>query len=182
MGYSTDFTGSFKLDRPLTPAHRAYLAKFGDTRRMARTTALDEDASDPLRKAVGLPVGPEGAYYVGDDRRETSNGTSVADMNRPPKGQPGLWCQWTPSEDGTAIEWDGGEKFYRYAAWLKYLIEHFLGPWEYRLNGEVEWRGEDHDDQGKIVVRDNVVEIYVRAKGYVLASERNPIPGSCEAL
>ncbi len=29
-----------------------------------------------------------------------------------------------------------------------------------KLNGEVEWVGEDPDDRGKIVVKDNVVEVY----------------------
>jgi hypothetical protein len=32
MGYSTDFTGSFELDKPLTPEDLAVLAKINDTR------------------------------------------------------------------------------------------------------------------------------------------------------
>ena len=55
------------------------------------------------------------------------------------------------------LEWDGGEKFYYYIEWLKYLIDKFFQPWGVILNGEIEWTGEDRDDLGKIVVKDNVV-------------------------
>ena len=34
MGYTTTFDGEFKLDKPLIPAHKAYLMKFAKTRRM----------------------------------------------------------------------------------------------------------------------------------------------------
>lgn len=75
------------------------------------------------------------------------------------KCQPGLWCQWVISEDGTLLEWDGGEKFYYYTEWLKYMISHFFQPWGIKLNGEIEWEGEDRNDRGKIVVKDNEVKI-----------------------
>lgn len=29
--------------------------------------------------------------------------------------------------DGTAIQWDGGEKFYASSEWMQYLIKHFFG-------------------------------------------------------
>ena len=81
----------------------------------------------------------------------------MTDSNKPPTGQPGLWCQWTPNDDGTAIVWDGGEKFYDYVAWLEYLVKNFLKPWGYVLNGTVNWSGEDQGDVGKIVAKDNKV-------------------------
>lgn len=142
---------------------------------------------DPLREAVGLPIGPEGAYYVGADRFDGGPGAddSVLDYNHPPGdpgmqhggdfmddfniylvereeardngAQPGLWCQWVPSEDGTSIIWDDGEKFYEYTRWLVYLIENFLKPWGYILNGEVNWHGEESSDQGCIFVKNNEV-------------------------
>jgi hypothetical protein len=68
-----------------------------------------------------------------------------------------LWCKWAPSEDHTAILWDEGEKFYDYIEWLEYLIQHFLVPWGYVVNGEVHWVGEDDLDRGTITVRHNVV-------------------------
>jgi hypothetical protein len=75
--------------------------------------------------------------------------------------QPGLWCQWTTNEEGTCLEWDGGEKFYNYVEWLKYLINHFFEKWGVKLNGEITWEGEESEDMGKIVVVDNVVTVKV---------------------
>ena len=82
---------------------------------------------------------------------------SLVDFNFTPASQPGLWCQWTPTEDGTAIVWDGGEKFSRYVSWLGYILNHFLIPWGYRLNGKVTWQGESPRDVGTITVVDNAV-------------------------
>ncbi len=162
MGYTTSFEGKFNLDKPLSPNHRGYLKKFNETRRMGRDSVKAAALPDPLRLAVGLPIGTQGAYFVGgtgfagQDRDD-----SIIDYNDSPKEQPGLWCQWTPNEDGTAIEWDEGEKFYNYVEWLQYLIQHFLKPWGYTLNGQVEWPGEEQGDIGKIVVTDN--EVVVKA-------------------
>lgn len=68
---------------------------------------------------------------------------------------PGIWCDWTVTEDNHGIEWNGSEKFYEYTAWLKYLIEMYLKPWGYVLDGEVQFEGEDDDDHGCIIVDDN---------------------------
>lgn len=171
MGYSTDFTGRFDLDRPLTPEHAAYLRKFAETRRMKRDPA--KLPPDPTRDAVGLPVGPEGAYFVGGQEDDAS----VVDHNNPPDGQPRLWCQWVPTADNAGIEWDGGEKFCHYVAWLEYLITHFLAPWGYRVNGAVAWDGEDSDDRGTITVRDNVVS----TAAVPTADEAADLLAACEA-
>jgi hypothetical protein len=75
--------------------------------------------------------------------------------------QPGLWCGWTITKDDVSqyLEWDGGEKFYHYIPWLKYLIKHFFSKWGVELNGEIEWSGEDFDDKGIIKVTNNKVMI-----------------------
>lgn len=141
MGYTTNFNGSFELDKPLTDEHRAYLEAFNNTRRMARDASKAALLDDPVRIAAGLPIGERGAYYVGakglagQDRDD-----SIIDYNQPPKGQPGLWCQWMPDDGGGAtIVWDQSEKFYHYVEWLEYLIEHFLQPWDTPL--PVRWSG-----------------------------------------
>ena len=77
------------------------------------------------------------------------------DMVANGKAQPGLWCQWTVDEAGTRLEWDGGEKFYEYVPWLKYLINNFFSKWGVQLNGIVYWEGEDSTDKGKIIVDNN---------------------------
>lgn len=169
MGYTTDFSGEFNLDKSLTNEHKAYLEKFASTRRMKRKQSLTAKRPDPLREAAGLPVGKEGGYFVGEvgdfgqgkGFGENNGIPDLSEYNCPPAGQPSLWCQWIPNDDGTAIVWDGGEKFYSYVEWIEYLIEHFLKPWGYTLNGEVEWFGEDTNDRGKIVIDNNTVKTMV---------------------
>lgn len=162
MGYTTDFNGEFTLDKPLKKKHAEYLRKFAETRRMQRNAELTAERPDPVRKAAKLPVGIEGGYYVGEGgmcgQGDNHDIEDVINYNGAPSDQPGLWCQWVPNEDGTAIEWDGGEKFYYYVEWLEYLITHFLKPWGYVLNGQVSWFGEDSNDRGNIYVKDNAVQ------------------------
>lgn len=163
MGYTTDFDGRFTLNRTLAPEHQAYLKAFSKTRRMKRDAAKTVKRPDPKRVAVGLSVGEEGGYFVGaqgpcgQEDFDKIKAPDVLDYNREPAGQPSLWCDWSPSEDGDGIEWNGSEKFYGYVEWLEYLIEHFLKPWGYVLNGVVRWQGEDPDDRGTIVVTHNAV-------------------------
>src|SRR5947207_635951 len=109
MGYTTDFKGEFSLDRPLSPEHAAYLTRFSETRRMRRNADMTALLPDPLREAVGLPVGVDGAFYIGDkDEAGQTRSDDIVDYNNAPNGQPGLWCQWVPNEAGTALEWDEG--------------------------------------------------------------------------
>lgn len=125
MGITTSFEGSFNLDHRLSPEHSAYLKQFSQTRRMKWSVSLLEDRADPVREAVGLPLGPEGSFFVGGESRPIWKGgdPAISDHNQPPIGQPGLWCLWVPTEDGRAIVWNGGDKFYSYTDWLEYLIK-----------------------------------------------------------
>lgn len=160
MGYNTEFYGSFELSEPLSFEHKNYLRKFADTRRMRRNESILSKFKDPIREAVGLPVGVEGEYFVGGTGNfGQDHDESILDYNDQPRTQPCLWCQWVPSEDGTKIEWNGAEKFYGYIQWIEYLLKNFLIPWGYNLNGTVHWRGEEFGDDGKIVVKDNVVSV-----------------------
>lgn len=163
MGYSTNFTGEWKVEPALKPEHLAYLTQFSVSRRMKRDPWVTETRPDPLRLAVGLPVGVEGGYYVGPPGNNgqedmwTRHGPpgirgGVIDSNTEPEGQPGLWCKWEPNSDGTAIVWSGAEKFYDYVEWIQYLLDHFLTPWGYKLSGRVDWQGEDEHDTGFIVI------------------------------
>lgn len=160
MGYTTNFNGQFDLDKPLTAAHKEYLDAFNRSRRMKRDASKTIEYADPLRLAVGLPIGNQGEYYVGASETDFGqvHSADILDYNNAPADQPGLWCQWVPSDDGTAIVWDDGEKFYDYTEWIEYLIENFLAPWGYSLNGEVKWSGEDDEDKGTIHVKNNRVQ------------------------
>ena len=78
--------------------------------------------------------------------------------HRDEKGMPGIWCDWVPNNDGTAIEHNDGEKFYNYIEWIEYLIETYLKPWGYVIeDSEVTWNGEESDDLGTIYVKENKV-------------------------
>lgn len=146
MGYTTDFSGSFELNKPLSPKMKEFLIQLAETRRMVRN-------QHPT-------FGIGGEFYVGahsDGQMGQSNSPDVMDHNQPPSTQPGLWLQWIPNADGTAIEWDCGEKFYYYKEWLMYLIHKILAPNGYVLNGQVTWQGEETGDVGEIYVENNKV-------------------------
>ena len=146
MGYTTDFSGRFDLNKELSPKMKQYLTLFNETRRMKRNT--DE------------VFGVQGEFYVfGGGSFGQANEPNIIDFNEPPTTQPSLWNQWTPTEDGMGIEWDGGEKFYSYTEWLVYLINKILAPNGYILNGVVQWQGEENGDVGEIFVENNRVFI-----------------------
>ena len=144
MGYTTDFTGSFALNKKLDKETHEFLDKLANTRRMARN--------------VEPKYGVEGEFYVdGGGSFGQGDEDNIIDHNRPPKTQPSLWCQWVPAKNGKQIEWDGGEKFYNYVEWIEYIIKSILEPKGYILNGDVYWSGEDSADTGKIHIENNHV-------------------------
>lgn len=130
MSCDMAFRGEFAVQPPLRSGHLAYLWVFNRTRHMKRDPAITTSVNDP-----------------------------VVERNTPPEAQPGLPCNWTPSEDGAALVWDGHRKFVDWEPWLCYLIDHFLKPWGYTVNGSVEWRGEEWLDVGVLRVRDNEVSV-----------------------
>ncbi len=144
MGYTTDFEGSFKLDKPVDEETYMLLVGLGSTRRMARK--------------VDAKYGVEGEFYVGGDGfMGQDNDSTVIDNNREPKTQPGLWCQWLIQDDHQTIEWNGCEKFYHYFEWINYLNDKILKPRGYVLNGRVCFQGEESDDQGAIIAKDGAI-------------------------
>lgn len=113
-----------------------------------------------------------------DGRLELNKPLTVPDSNKlqewseerheESEGFPSYYCQWVPSKDGLGIEWDGGEKFYEYIKWLEYIIEHFLVPKGYVLNGVIRYQGEEIGDVGRIEVTDNTVkDIKLDATGVI---------------
>ena len=151
MGYTTDFEGEFTVTPPLAPAHAAYLRALADTRRMRRDPIATAKIPDPLREAVGLPLGTDCEFFVGGTGMAGQDKQpGIVDYNVPSSAQPSLWLQWAPSDDGATIAWDGGEKFYEYIKWIDYLVEKLLSRWGYTLSGTVRWRGDDFDDIGVI--------------------------------
>jgi hypothetical protein len=162
MGYTTEFEGSVSISPPLNAHEIAYLRKFAASRRMDRTRGpYFVDGS-----------GPFGQGHDGD----------IRDFNKPPAGQPGLWCRWEPTKDGRAAKWNGVEKFYNSEEWMTYLIDLFLKPgavlaselanpvpgrhysaefwhftFDHELNGVIDAQGEDDDDRWRLIVTGNAV-------------------------
>ena len=161
MGYSTFFTGKFGISPALTVKQRDYLRAFSDTRRVTRNPRLLAGLPDPLREAVGLPLGPDGCYFVGvgPSPHGERHKQSIADGNRPPADQPGLWCQWEPNERGTSLAWNESDNFYNYVEWLEYVIAQFLEPWGRTITGQVRWQGDDDADTGTINVAANEIDV-----------------------
>jgi hypothetical protein len=165
VGYSTEFTGEVTVTPPLNAFEVVYFRRFTDTRRMFRLN---------------------GPYYTGTGLCGQDHEPDIQDYNRPGPEQPGLWCKWEPSDDGTVIRWDGGEKFYDSEEWMRYLIDTFLKPgvtlaaelkspmgvdgryyapefsyftFDHVVNGVIEAQGEDPGDHWWLVVEGNVVRV-----------------------
>lgn len=149
MGYTTEFQGHIEIHPPLPAPLVAYINKMNDTRRVKRNLPPE--------------FGIDGEFFVGAPGfKGQAVDPTVADYNRPPRTQPGLWLKWAISEDGTKLEWDGAEKFYDYVAWLAYLYKEIIAPFGHRMTGVIKWRGEDFDDVGKIIVDQQ----YITADGH----------------
>ena len=160
MGYTTWFTGGFEFDKPVSEEFANYINKFADVRHMKRDVEKIKSLCPDWEKyCFNGNLGPEGQYFVGGDEisERVNLDTSILDHNWQPKPQPGLWCQWVI--EGNELVWDQGEKFYEYEEWLIYLIDNFIAPSGYMLNGEIEFQGEDEDVFGTIRVVNNEVNL-----------------------
>lgn len=190
MGYTTDFSGSFRIEPELPNVIAQYIQAFNDSRRMKRRDLPVHGASvfnrdgkgekfDFVLGAEALPVrqvidkflvgggyGTEGEFFVdGIGMAGQGRDSTVVDSNSPASTQPGLWCQWTIKNEGE-LAWDEGEKFYDYAEWLRYLIANVFKPNGHTLNGEVTWIGEDRSDVGTLEVVGNVLYVHEGAINY----------------
>lgn len=68
------------------------------------------------------------------------------------------YLQWVPSETLDALVWDEGEKFYDYEQWLQWILR-WLADRGVRASGQLDWRGEDGSDIGRITVADSAVTV-----------------------
>ncbi len=79
MGYTTYFEGIFSLDQRLWDSQVLYLLAFANTRRVKRDVTVLQNAPDPARVAVGLPLGKDGGYFVNQQWDEDHDEISVVD-------------------------------------------------------------------------------------------------------
>ena len=182
LEYITEFSKTRRMKRKVDVLMELYKGKGGFPGTSKQSNTPEEIYGKEGEYFVG------GTGFAGQDRDD-----SIVDYNTPPgqigydskmefnerweennrraeegESQPGLWCQWIVEGDehGMVLQWDGGEKFYNYVEWLKYLITHFFTKWDVLLNGEIEWYGEERSDMGKIIVKDNVVTTKVATVTY----------------
>jgi hypothetical protein len=157
MGYTTDFTGAFNLSPAATPEQVKYINQFSGTRRLGRNVNTLKELFNGEHGLNG-EYGIDGEFFVGGGGyRGQGRDASVIDHNTQPSTQPSLWCQWILTDDGTQLVWDEVEKFYSYTEWLTYMVEKFFTPWGIKLNGSVEFQGEDDDDKGVITLKDSAI-------------------------
>jgi hypothetical protein len=71
---------------------------------------------------------------------------------------PGYSGLFELSDERDLIVPDEFESSHGLRLWLVLLIEHFLAPLGYVLNGDVSWTADEADDRGTIFVKDNAVE------------------------
>lgn len=179
MGYYTTFYGTLEIQPPLKPEHRLYLMKFSGMRHYRYDVEKLKGIRDPVREAVGLPLGPDGAFSVvvcDADEAWAADGIQVDPPligERPglrlgdprnPEFQPNLspWSPWELEEDEEVSAIRLGQegqsmKAYGYKEWLRYYIENFFKPWGYTLHGSISYEGDDRDDTGRIEVEGHTV-------------------------
>ena len=97
---------------------------------------------------------------------------------------PSIWCGFEVR--GDCFTWDCGEKTYEGVEWIKFFVNKVI-EWnkekEISVEGEMEWRGDDMGDNGKVKVnykaQYNYYEIdiyeidFVRTERYVEGIKTN---------
>lgn len=158
MGYDTEFSGSITITPALTDEQVAYLNLFHETRRMKRDNELLKEIYQGKHGLLGTDdYGPQGSYFAYDDGNMWQNNCrSILNTNWAPDGL-WLWCPWYIDEEWELVCETG--RSYDYQEWLRFMIEHFFKPWGRYLNGKVRWRGEEFDDMGSMIVKDNHLTI-----------------------
>lgn len=74
---------------------------------------------------------------------------------------PDSYCPWFVTEDGaTLMSWEDEScgRGYAFEGWLAALCA-LLRDWGHKVNGEARWEGEDRDDVGKLIVKDNELSV-----------------------
>lgn len=146
MGYTTDFYGSFVSKNEIPLELFTFVNAFCNTRRVKRNT--------------NPKYGKEGKFFVlAEGFKGQNTDETVTNFNSSPDDQPGLWCDWSLTKNNH-IEWNGSEKFYYYAEWLKYLLEYFFIPYNILFEGSVRWAGESSGDTGhlNLFIDDNGIQ------------------------
>ncbi|KAL9654140.1 hypothetical protein ABK040_016486 [Willaertia magna] len=182
MGYTTEFQGKFNLNKNLATNPKALqqIQILNLTRRIQyNLEEIVKKEKKTIEEIIQL-YGVEAEFYDPnlttvlekypnplDWQFEFFNDNSMIfeihknplylNYNSPPLCQPSLWCQWCYNKEENVLEWDGNEKFYYYVDWIVYIINVILKPEDFIVNGKINYIGEDTNDFGVIIVKNNVV-------------------------
>lgn len=170
MGYTTSFTGKLSFDKPVDEKTAAYLTAFFKTRHVIRDTNtlsmilksnhINLEDVTPVMSGI-QSVGEQGKFFIKpfDNNKVPYPDISVINDNEPPADCPSLWCDFAISQKENSLYMLDG-KNYAYIKWLKWLINYIIAPAGYKLNGRIEYDGEDWNDHGFIEVTDNQIRTW----------------------
>lgn len=174
MGYHTEIKGGYVVTGNITPS----LVSFVNEYNKARHYKVNMDAillyfpSIVEQHGLNGSAGKNGEFLTLDVYHY---GKGFADYNTyNPSCPDSFWCQWALFDDYDAsdpistcyeinekdalwLKWDGGEKFYEYEEWLRFLILNVFEPNGVLLNGAVITYGEGYADSEYIVVKNNEI-------------------------
>ncbi len=112
------------------------------------TPALPASAVILVRKILGQVHDPETAFFF------------EAVARTPEQDLPYYLNVLQVEDDGSLILPEEQESRHGVGSYLRLLIEHYLAPQGYVLNGTITWEeGSEKGDQGTMYVRDNQLEV-----------------------
>lgn len=156
--------GRIEIRPVLSVSEHEYLLAFAESRRWRRPDGPYAVPGNPAAEC--LSVRPEAGQWA-----------------TPAAGQPGLYCPWRPADDGGALvphtDEDGVTPVSadEAAAWLCYLLDHFLGPDPVAADDShfslVEVPDDGHRFDGAAVLGDDAGRLSaIRAHGRRVSLER----------
>jgi len=135
--------GALSLSRPLTDDEFYFLSALALNKRMRRHRSMlgfmidEKMLTDPFRNEVGLPLGMDGYWFVGNEGENMDESDpSVFNKEQPPRGMPGCWCSWQPASDNRSMLILSGKKPHHALRWASFLLTRlFIKHWDMTMSG-----------------------------------------------
>jgi ribosomal protein L18 len=100
-------------------------------------------------------------YYIIDDQKIEKT-DDIISTTEPPPSLPTVYCPWRLNISGNIITPIESKTYRNNYKWLKWLIENFFKPYNYKLNGHFKVETETYSR--KIVITDNLYKYYAKSK------------------
>lgn len=150
------FQGSFNLTPGLSEAQASYLQAFLAVQHGFWPSEYVQQQADPLREAVGLPLGEDAAFYVG----HYSNGlkgrhpfiNKHITISPGPGDQPHCGnCPWQLSPDSSKLVPDKKKLAAMPLKWLGWLVSNILTTWKINVTGVASYDDPCTSQEGRVV-------------------------------